>query len=178
MIDVNLRGVLNGIAAVLPIMGEQQSGHIINVASVSAYRVDPTAAVYCATKYAVRALSEGLRQESKELWVTIVSPGLTRTELFDGIGAPEARAFAKGMVEQTSIAPSAIAERSASPSASRECRRERARRSPDRAGVITNGGAFRQDRPRHRRLQGDRGGHRQSARRRRRCRDRQLCHEP
>src|SRR5258705_2512845 len=62
MIDVNLRGVLNGIAAVLPIMREQKSGHIINVASVSAYRVDPTAAVYCATKYAVRALSEGLRQ--------------------------------------------------------------------------------------------------------------------
>ena len=110
MIDVNLRGVLNGIAAVLPIMGQQKSGHIINVASVSAYRVDPTAAVYCATKYAVRALSEGLRQESKDLRVTVVSPGLTRTDLFEGIGAPEARAFAKGMVEQTSIPPGTIAE--------------------------------------------------------------------
>jgi len=110
MIDVNLRGVLNGIAAVLPIMTEQKSGHIINVASVSAYRVDPTAAVYCATKYAVRALSEGLRQESKELRVTVVSPGLTRTELFDGISAPDARAFAQGMVEKTSIPASAIAE--------------------------------------------------------------------
>jgi NADP-dependent 3-hydroxy acid dehydrogenase YdfG len=85
MIDVNLRGVLHGIAAALPIMREQKAGHIINVASVSAYRVDPTAAVYCATKYAVRALSEGLRQENKELRVTVVSPGLTRTELFDGI---------------------------------------------------------------------------------------------
>jgi NADP-dependent 3-hydroxy acid dehydrogenase YdfG len=110
MIDVNLRGVLNGIAAVLPIMNAQKSGHIINVASVSAYRVDPTAAVYCATKYAVRALSEGLRQESKDVRVTIVSPGLTRTELFDGISAPDARAFAQGMVEKTSIPASAIAE--------------------------------------------------------------------
>jgi NADP-dependent 3-hydroxy acid dehydrogenase YdfG len=110
MIDVNLRGVLNGIAAVLPIMGEQKCGHIINVASVSAHRIDPTAAVYCATKYAVRALSEGLRQECKDLRVTVVSPGLTRTELFDGIDAPEVRAAVRSMVEQTSIPASAIAE--------------------------------------------------------------------
>jgi NADP-dependent 3-hydroxy acid dehydrogenase YdfG len=110
MIDVNLRGVLNGIAAVLPIMDEQKSGHIINIASVSAHRVDPTAAVYCATKYAVRALSEGLRQESRHLRVTVVSPGLTRTELFDGIGAPAVRAAAQGMVEQASIPAGAIAE--------------------------------------------------------------------
>jgi len=113
-----MRGVLNGIAGVPPIMGEQKSGHIINCASVSAYRVDPTAAVYCATKYAVRALSEGLRQESKELRVTIVSPGLTRTEPFDGIGAPEARAFAKGMVERPRSRPAPSPKRSASPSAS------------------------------------------------------------
>jgi NADP-dependent 3-hydroxy acid dehydrogenase YdfG len=110
MIDVNLRGVLHGIAAVLPVMRDQKSGHIINVASVSAHRVDPTAAVYCATKFAVRALSEGLRQESRDLRVTVVSPGLTRTELFDGIAAPEARAAARGMVEQSSIPASAIAE--------------------------------------------------------------------
>src|SRR6202008_4624806 len=84
MIDVNLRGVLHGIAAVLPIMREQKSGHIINVASVSAHRVDPTAAVYCATKFAVRALSEGLRQENDAIRATLVSPGLTRTELTDG----------------------------------------------------------------------------------------------
>ena len=110
MIDVNLRGVLHGIAAALPLMREQKSGHIINVASVSAHRVDPTAAVYCATKFAVRALSEGLRQESKDLRVTVVSPGLTRTELFDGIAASEVRAAVRGMVEQTSIPASAIAE--------------------------------------------------------------------
>jgi NADP-dependent 3-hydroxy acid dehydrogenase YdfG len=100
MIDVNLRGVLNGIAAVL----------LINVASVSAHRVDPTAAVYCATKYAVRALSEGLRQASKDLRVTVVSPGLTRTELFEGIGSPEVRAATQNMLEQSSIPASAIAQ--------------------------------------------------------------------
>jgi NADP-dependent 3-hydroxy acid dehydrogenase YdfG len=110
MIDVNLRGVLHGIAAALPIMREQKSGHVINVASVSAHRVDPTAAVYCATKFAVRALSEGLRQEEKHVRVTVVSPGLTRTELFDGISAPEARAAVRGMLEQTSIPAGAIAE--------------------------------------------------------------------
>ncbi|QKD02598.1 SDR family oxidoreductase [Mesorhizobium loti] len=110
MIDVNLRGVLNGIAAVLPIMGEQKSGHIINVASVSGHRVDPTAAVYSATKFAVRALSEGLRQESRDLRVTVVSPGLTRTELFDGIANPQVEAGARAMLDQSSIPPSAIAE--------------------------------------------------------------------
>ena len=110
MIDVNLRGVLHGIAAVLPIMSGQKSGHIINVASVSGHRVDPTAAVYSATKFAVRALSEGLRQESRDLRVTVVSPGLTRTELFDGINAPEIKAGARAMLDQASIPASAIAE--------------------------------------------------------------------
>jgi NADP-dependent 3-hydroxy acid dehydrogenase YdfG len=85
MIDVNLRGVLHGIAAVLPIMRSQGAGHIVNISSVSGLRVDPTAAVYSATKYAVRAVSEGLRQESREIRVTIVNPGLTRSELADGI---------------------------------------------------------------------------------------------
>ncbi|UVK51482.1 SDR family oxidoreductase [Mesorhizobium sp. AR02] len=110
MIDVNLRGVLNGIAAVLPVMTEQKSGHIINVASVSGHRVDPTAAVYSATKFAVRALSEGLRQESRDLRVTVVSPGLTRTELFDGIANPQVEAGARAMLDEASIPPGAIAE--------------------------------------------------------------------
>jgi NADP-dependent 3-hydroxy acid dehydrogenase YdfG len=110
MIDVNLRGVLNGIAAVLPVMTEQKSGHIINVASVSGHRVDPTAAVYSATKFAVRALSEGLRQESRNLRVTVVSPGLTRTELFDGIANPQVEAGARAMLDEASIPPGAIAE--------------------------------------------------------------------
>lgn len=109
MIDVNLRGVLHGVAAVLPIMREQGSGHIVNVASVSAHRVDPTAAVYSATKFAVRALSEGLRQESKHLRVTVVSPGLTRSELTDRIGDPQLRTGVRAMME-AAIPASAIAE--------------------------------------------------------------------
>lgn len=62
--DVNVRGVLHGIAAVLPGMMARKSGHIINIASIGAHTVSPTAAVYCATKHAVWAISEGLRQES------------------------------------------------------------------------------------------------------------------
>lgn len=86
MIDVNLRGVLHGIAAVLPLMRAQRRGNIVNISSVSGLRVDPTAAVYSATKHAVRALSEGLRQESRELRVTVMSPGLTRSEPTASIG--------------------------------------------------------------------------------------------
>ncbi|SEP53909.1 SDR family oxidoreductase [Amycolatopsis saalfeldensis] len=89
IIDVNLRGTLHGIAAVLPLMRARGTGHIVNVASTSAYRVDPTAAVYCATKFAVRALSEGLRQENTALRVTIVS----RRER---TGRPTHRAVLKG----------------------------------------------------------------------------------
>ena len=81
MIDVNLRGVLHGIAAALPIMQEQGSGQVINVASTAGHRVWPSAAVYCATKHAVIALSEGLRQEHDRLRVTVVSPGVTTSEL-------------------------------------------------------------------------------------------------
>ena len=110
MIDVNLRGVLHGIAAALPVMREQKAGHIINVASVSAHRVDPTAAVYCATKYAVRALTEGLRQENDVIRTTLISPGLTRTELTDGIDNEHVRAATRAMMDQSSIPASAIAE--------------------------------------------------------------------
>jgi len=81
MIDVNVRGVLHGIAAVLPIMEYQGFGHLINVASIGAHVVVPTGAVYCATKYAVWAISEGLRQESKNLRVTTICPGVVETEL-------------------------------------------------------------------------------------------------
>ncbi|MFD6157380.1 SDR family oxidoreductase [Nocardia sp. NPDC060256] len=92
MIDVNIRGVLHGIAAVLPVMRDRGQGHIVNLASVSGHRVDPTAAVYSATKFAVRAISEGLRQESRDIRVTVISPGLTRSELTDGIGDNDIRA--------------------------------------------------------------------------------------
>jgi NADP-dependent 3-hydroxy acid dehydrogenase YdfG len=92
MIDVNLRGVLHGIAAALPVMRRQGRGHFVNIASVGAYEVVPTAAVYCATKFAVRALSEGLRQESAgDVRVSVVSPGVTESELADSISDPRAR---------------------------------------------------------------------------------------
>ncbi|WP_373543803.1 SDR family oxidoreductase [Chamaesiphon sp.] len=81
MINVNIHGVLNGIAAGLPIMEAQGSGQIINTASIAAHMVGPTSAIYSATKYAVWAISDGLRQESKNIRVTIISPGLVKTEL-------------------------------------------------------------------------------------------------
>ncbi|MFC7811172.1 SDR family oxidoreductase [Streptomyces olivaceus] len=92
MIDVNVRGVLYGIAAVLPVMGRQGGGHVVNVASVGAHEVVPTSAVYSATKFAVRALSEGLRQESAgDVRVSVVSPGVTESELADSISDARAR---------------------------------------------------------------------------------------
>jgi NADP-dependent 3-hydroxy acid dehydrogenase YdfG len=87
MIDVNLKGTLNGIAAALPHMIRQRSGQIINVSSVYGHKVGPNAAVYCATKFAVRALTEGLRQEVKphNIRTTIISPGAVATELLEQI---------------------------------------------------------------------------------------------
>ncbi|MFE3168198.1 SDR family oxidoreductase [Streptomyces sp. NPDC059224] len=110
MIDVNLRGVLHGIAAVLPQMRRQAGGHIVNVSSVSGHRVDPTAAVYSATKFAVAAVSEGLRQESRDIRVTVVSPGFTRSELTHRGGSPQAQGAARAAAEQLAIPASAIAE--------------------------------------------------------------------
>lgn len=90
-IDINIKGVLYGIAAVLPYMQKAQSGHIINLSSVAGHRVFPGAAVYCGTKYAVRAISEGLRQEiGDRIRCTIISPGAVATELTNSIGDPEA----------------------------------------------------------------------------------------
>lgn len=81
MVDVNIKGVLWGIGAVLPVMEAQGSGHIINIGSIGALSVVPTAAVYCATKFAVRAISDGLRQESTNIRVTCVNPGVVESEL-------------------------------------------------------------------------------------------------
>ncbi|MFS0726360.1 SDR family oxidoreductase [Paenibacillus sp. 1P07SE] len=92
MIDVNIKGVLYGIAAVLPTMREQQSGHIISLSSTAGYQVAPTSAVYSATKFAVRAIAEGLRQEespTSRIRSTVIAPGLTKTELFNSITSPE-----------------------------------------------------------------------------------------
>jgi NADP-dependent 3-hydroxy acid dehydrogenase YdfG len=91
MIDVNIKGVLYGIAAVLPYMKAQKSGHIINVSSVAGHKVRPGTAVYAATKHAVRALSEGLRQEVKpyNIRTTVISPGAVATELPDSVTDPD-----------------------------------------------------------------------------------------
>jgi NADP-dependent 3-hydroxy acid dehydrogenase YdfG len=108
MIDVNIKGVLYGIAAVLPVMNQQQTGQIINVSSIGGLAVSPTAAVYCATKYAVRAISDGLRQENRKLRVTCVYPGVVESELAETITDPIA---AEAMRSYRSIAlkPDAIA---------------------------------------------------------------------
>ncbi|MFC0602464.1 SDR family oxidoreductase [Streptomyces palmae] len=110
MIDVNLRGVLHGIAAVLPSMRERHSGQIINVASTAANRVDPTGVVYSATKYAVRAVSEGLRQETSDIRVTVVCPGLTRTELTYSGGTDQLQDAVRGALSVVGLDASAIAE--------------------------------------------------------------------
>lgn len=109
MIDVNIRGVLHGIAATLPVMQQQRAGQIINIASIGAYAVSPTAAVYCATKYAVRAISEGLRQEvGGDIRVTVIAPGVTESELADSIsdegGRAEMREFRKIAIPASAIA--------------------------------------------------------------------------
>jgi NADP-dependent 3-hydroxy acid dehydrogenase YdfG len=91
MIDVNIKGVLYGIAAALPHMKQQKAGHFINVSSVAGHRVGPGSAVYAATKYAVRALSEGLRQEVKpyNIRTTVISPGAVATELPNTVTDPD-----------------------------------------------------------------------------------------
>jgi NADP-dependent 3-hydroxy acid dehydrogenase YdfG len=109
MIDVNIRGVLHGIAAGLPLMQKQKSGQFINIASIGAYTVSPTASVYCATKFAVRAISEGLRQEvGGDIRVTVISPGVTESELAESIsdegGRAEMREFRKIAIPAMAVA--------------------------------------------------------------------------
>ncbi|MER9403699.1 SDR family oxidoreductase [Mesorhizobium caraganae] len=107
MVDVNIKGVLNGIAAVLPEMTARGSGHIINIASVGALTVSPTAAVYCATKYAVRAISDGLRQERNDIRVTCIHPGVVESELAGTITDPAAAA-AMSSYRAIALQPDAI----------------------------------------------------------------------
>ncbi len=91
MIDVNIKGVLYGIAAVLPSMRERRAGHIINVSSVAGHKVRAGSAVYAATKHAVRVISEGLRMEVKPYGIrtTVISPGAVDTELPDSVTEPD-----------------------------------------------------------------------------------------
>ncbi|KQT02779.1 SDR family oxidoreductase [Rhizobium sp. Leaf386] len=111
MIDVNIKGVLYGIAAALPHMKAQKSGHIINVSSVYGHVVDPGATVYCATKHAVRALSEGLRKEVKpyNIRTTIISPGAVSTELLEHISEKDIQAGARDFVSRIAIGPGTFA---------------------------------------------------------------------
>lgn len=107
MVDVNIKGVLHGVAAVLPEMTARGSGHIINIASIGALAVSPTAAVYCATKYAVRAISDGLRQECRDIRVTCIHPGVVESELADTITDPVA-AEAMKSYRAIALTPDAI----------------------------------------------------------------------
>lgn len=108
MIDVNIRGVLHGIAAVLPGMERQGHGQVINVSSIGGLAVSPTAAVYCATKFAVRAISDGLRQETNKIRVTVVCPGVVESELADTITDDTAR-VAMQSFRRVALHPDAIA---------------------------------------------------------------------
>lgn len=110
MIDINIKGVLYGIAAALPVFREQGFGHFVNIASTSGHLTVPTQSVYSGTKFAVRAISEGLRQEAGDkLRVTIISPGFTRTNFAEGVTNPEVRAQLAARRDALAISPDAIA---------------------------------------------------------------------
>lgn len=110
MVDVNLKGVLNGIAAALPVFREQGSGHFVHTASTAAYKVVATQAVYAATKTAVKVLTEGLRQEAgPDLRVTLVSPGFTNTDGVGVGGSPEVAAQLLAQRDAIAMPPEAVA---------------------------------------------------------------------
>jgi NADP-dependent 3-hydroxy acid dehydrogenase YdfG len=111
MIDVNLRGVMYGIAAALPVFRRQGRGHLVTTVSTAGLKIVPTMAVYAATKNAVRTLLEGLRQESTDgvLRTTSISPGYVRTELADSIDDPQAREQIRANMAQFAIPPLAVA---------------------------------------------------------------------
>jgi NADP-dependent 3-hydroxy acid dehydrogenase YdfG len=111
MIDVNIKGVLYGIAAALPHMQRQKAGHIINVSSVAGHKVGPGFAVYAATKHAVRALSEGLRQEVKpyNIRTTVISPGAVATELPNSVTEPDVAARIQKFYGEVAISADSFA---------------------------------------------------------------------
>ena len=108
MIDVNIRGVLHGIAAVLPVMQRQGFGQVVNISSIGGHAVHPRAAIYSATKFAVIAISEGLRIENDKIRVTVISPGVVASELAHSISSEDARTAMQDF-RQLAIAPDAIA---------------------------------------------------------------------
>ncbi|MDB5267127.1 MAG: oxidoreductase [Hymenobacter sp.] len=110
MIDVNIKGVLYGIAAALPVFRRQGFGHFINTVSTAGLKIVPMQAVYAGTKNAVRTISEGLRQEAGDkLRVTIISPGFVRTNFADSMTNPAVQAQIRATSEQLAISPDAIA---------------------------------------------------------------------
>jgi NADP-dependent 3-hydroxy acid dehydrogenase YdfG len=111
MIDVNIKGVLYGIAAALPYMQSQKSGHFINVSSVAGHKVRPGGTVYSATKHAVRVISEGLRQEVKpyNIRTTVISPGAVDTELPNTITDPVVAENMRKFYDDMAIAPDSFA---------------------------------------------------------------------
>jgi NADP-dependent 3-hydroxy acid dehydrogenase YdfG len=111
MIDVNLRGVLHGIAAALPVFREQGHGHFVTTVSTSGLKIVPTQAVYAGTKNAVRTLLEALRQESTDgvIRTTSISPGYVQTELVDHVDDPQQRAQAQQAMATFGISPDAVA---------------------------------------------------------------------
>ena len=109
MIDVNIHGVLNGIAAVLPRFVAQKKGHVVNVASIAARMVMPSSSVYSATKHAVRVITDGLRQEHDNIRATLISPGTTTTELGHDVTDPDIAAMLRQSMP-TGQPPHAIAQ--------------------------------------------------------------------
>ena len=110
MIDVNLRGVLYGVAAALPVLQRQKSGQIINIVSTAGLKILPTMGVYAATKNAVRTITEALRQEAgPHLRVTEISPGMTSTNFADSMTDPAAREAMGKRIANIAISPDAVA---------------------------------------------------------------------
>src|SRR5438445_2390736 len=110
MIDVNIKGVLYGIAAALPVFRKQGFGHFVNTASTAGHKTVPSQSVYSGTKFAVRAISEGLRQEAGDkLRVTIISPGFVRTNFTDSMTDPKSKAQIRDTMDKLAISPDAIA---------------------------------------------------------------------
>ncbi|MCK9905097.1 oxidoreductase [Parafrankia colletiae] len=110
MVDVNIKGVLHGIGAALPVFRAQGAGHFVTIASTSAFRIVPTMAVYAGTKHAVRAICEGLRQEAGDsLRVTTVSPGPIDTGFAEASSNPAVREQVTRMRDQIAIPPDAVA---------------------------------------------------------------------
>ncbi|MBX9886836.1 MAG: SDR family oxidoreductase [Flavobacteriaceae bacterium] len=110
MIDVNIKGVLYGMAAVIPVFKQQKSGHIINIISTSGIKIVPMQGVYAGTKNAIRTITEAFRQESNgEIRITGISPGFVKTDFADNIKNDAMKSVIKENMEKMAISPNAIA---------------------------------------------------------------------